>query len=468
LPVTAPSFIADFDSASAMTRALARFLRGQDFPRLGTPHGLGRLIPLANVLPEPLRDQVYIWSGWREAVPPAQLGEIDLFEINQYVTGEYPERQYRAVAVGSANGAAVHLLAALGVPWLGQTWLVPVQRSGVHPDEMADDMEWAREPGRTLLEANPDWQLHHMHDPNQDRLMVQRMIYFRVKQRVLGAHYRRFLQERLEPGGTIFMIECERRWPVVRVGERHFFQPGAIGGATPEEYIEGSSAVADYLRRYGSHLRRWDPGQPDEEQPEAEWGFEPALRSDAERFAEEHGFRLRRIVFREPEDLSRPVADLHRWWLRERGLPADRLIGESFIMLEPWWILRTGSVPWWSLFSVERSAQRLEAYLGREAYDEVFLMLFPHGIEGAGFAPVERWRRVLDLARVRGGFLGLEEDKYPKDFAGLARYHDDLRETITERHPLPSALGLRELDDWLAQSAGRYEIRVEEAVGTGR
>ena len=38
----------------------------------------------------------------------------------------------------------------------------------------------------------------------------------------------------------------------MRVGERHVFQPGALGGATPEEYIEGSSAVADYEEAVGT------------------------------------------------------------------------------------------------------------------------------------------------------------------------------------------------------------------------
>ena len=50
---------------------------------------------------------------------------------------QYPRRQYPAVVVGSANGAAVHLWAALGIPWLPQTFLVPIARSGVHPDDPA-------------------------------------------------------------------------------------------------------------------------------------------------------------------------------------------------------------------------------------------------------------------------------------------------------------------------------------------
>ncbi len=459
--MSGPNFIADFDSASAMTRALARFLHGQDFPKLGMEHGLSPVIPLANAMPAAVRDQVYIWSGWAEAVSPDRLDEIDLGEINAWVTEEYPARQYPAIAVGSSNGALVHLFSALGVPWLGQTWLVPVQRAGVRPDEPMADFEWAREPGRRLLQANPGWQLHHMHDANQDRLMIQRMTYFRVKQRQLGAHYRRFLGERLVPGGTILIVDCQRRWPVARVSERHFFQPGAMGGATPKEYVEGSERVADYLRRYASHRRDWEHPPADDERPEAEWGFEPALAEDIERFAGEHGFAVRTIRFSEPEDPSPLVADLHRWWLRRRGLAADRLIAESFILLEPYWILRTGSVPWWSLFGVDESARRLEEYLRQQPYGEVYVMLFPHGIEGVGFAPVERWRQVLALAGRRGAFLGVEEEEYPKDFAALVRYHDQLKQVVDEPYPLPAALRFDELEAFLAEAGGRYAVGME-------
>jgi hypothetical protein len=62
--------------------------------------------------------------------------------------------------------------------------------------------------------------------------------------------------------------------------------------------------VEEYLRRYGVPRRHWDPPEPDDERPETEWGFEPALREDVEGFARERGYRVRRIVFEEPERLS--------------------------------------------------------------------------------------------------------------------------------------------------------------------
>jgi len=91
------------------------------------------------------------------------------------VVSHYPKRHYPSAVIGSSNGALVHLSAALGIPWLPQTFLIPVRRSGVPPDEPAEELEWGREPARELLAANPELRLHHMFDPNQDRLMARRM-----------------------------------------------------------------------------------------------------------------------------------------------------------------------------------------------------------------------------------------------------------------------------------------------------
>lgn len=71
----ASQYIANFDSASAMLRATASFLRGEDFPVLGSvPRVLSAAMrPVAaavNTLPKRVREGVYVWSGASEAVPP--------------------------------------------------------------------------------------------------------------------------------------------------------------------------------------------------------------------------------------------------------------------------------------------------------------------------------------------------------------------------------------------------------------
>ena len=139
--------VASFDSASATLRATAHYLRGEDAPLLGVaPQGVARaLSPIiggVNALPRRVRESLYTWSGHNEAIVPEKLKEVRAEEVAEWMTGLYPKKRYPAVAIGSSNGAATHLYAALGIPWLPQTFLVPVRRSGVHPDEPNDDLVW--------------------------------------------------------------------------------------------------------------------------------------------------------------------------------------------------------------------------------------------------------------------------------------------------------------------------------------
>ena len=460
-----PDYIANFDSATAMLRALANYLHGKDFPLLGTLpkwRALDRklIASAVNRMPRQIKEQIYIWSGWREAIAPRKLHTAKTDRIAEWTVSLYPQRKYPAVALGSSNGALVHLFAALGTPWLPQTFLVPVARSGVHPDEPYQNVRWAEEPACVFLEANPDIQLHHMHDQNQDRLMIQRMTYFRVKKLRLGEAYERFLGQSLEPGGTIFIVECHLKWPTTKYDERYLFQFGALGGATVQEYFQGSERVEEYLTRYKSHRKRWEPPPPDAERPEAEWGFEPVLRDDIERFAKRYGFRVRRIVFELPEHTSPLVANLYQWWNQKRGILGRRLLVESFIVMEAYWATRTGSVPFWMVFNKLPSAESLETYLDeREPFDEIYMMLFSHGVESIGLTPIERWRRLLGRARERGAFVGVDEQAYPRDFAVFVRYYFDLKRKLKSRYPMPSSITLGQLNDFLTQTQGRYQVQ---------
>jgi hypothetical protein len=458
-----PSFVADFDSASAMTRASGAFLRGRDFPAIGNPKVLEPIASLANVLPRRVREQVFIRSGAMEAIDADSLGAIDLDEVGEWVHDLYPAGPYPVVAIGSSSGAGTFLEAALGAPFLPQTVFLPVDQE-VHPDDPKEAMELGREPGRALMDANPDWQLHHMHDANQDRLMVRALTYFRVKRRRLGASYRRFLDERLADGGTLLLVECTRSWGVTSVGERHVFQHGAVGGATEEEFHHGSERVEEYLERYDSPVRRWDGPDPDTEQPEAEWGFEPSLREDLLAYAQERGLRVVRVVFGDPHTLSPLVADLYRAWYERRGLRANRLLVQSFIALDPYWTLRTGSVPFWMRFNMEPSLEHVRDYLrDREPFDDIHLALFQHGVEAVGIPDGQRWRtEVLDQARRHGATLGADLDRFPADLAHYGRYHRRLRK-LAPRYPLPAPLSV---DTFLeeAERLGRAEDGVEVEV----
>lgn len=461
-----PGFVAGFDSASAMLTATAAYLCGEPFPALGQPPVLESLARLTRLLPRTVREKLFIAGGALEAVSPRRVSRIDLDELCVWACRAYPRTRYPAVVIGSASGALVHLCAALGMPWLPQTFLVPV-RSRVHPDDPTAAMRHGLRPGHALMAANPDWQLHHMHDANQDRLMVRALSYFRVKRRTLGPAYEQFLRERLVPGGTIVISDCRRTWHTTAVGERHVFQHGAVGGATQEEYHHGSPRVAEYLARYSSPVRRWHGPRPDTTSPEAEWGFAAPLGEDVERFARDHGYRLRRLTFAQPESPSPLVADLYRWWYRRRNIPADRLFIESFILLEPWWTLRTGSVPLWLTFNTERSRQAALRYLDRtEPFDEILLALFQHGVESVGLPTIAQWRQVPARARRTGRFAGMKVEDFPGDLGHLAAYDDALRRAPA-RYPLPDRLAPAEFEEFLAGTDGYEGVYWQDPAAPG-
>ncbi|CAL9657603.1 hypothetical protein SUDANB176_06859 [Streptomyces sp. enrichment culture] len=437
--------IASFDSATGMLRALSRFLEGRDVPAIGQVPAafevpLSGLLGAVNRLPIAARERVYAASGWAEAIARHRLGEVRSEALATWVTGHYPRRRYPVIFVGSSNGALVHLAAALDAAWLPQTLLLPVRRRGVAPDDPRGDVAAVRASGRALLAANPDLVLHHMHDPNQDRLMIAGMTYFRIKWRRLPLAYRRFIRDHLAPGGLLVGVDCTLRWPTTRIDDRYVFQFGALGDATPEEYHHGGPRVADLLARYRAPTRRWDPPPPDGDSPEAEWGLDPALLDDVHAFADQHRIRAHLLRFDTPQRLSPAVADLYRSWYADRGLPTGRLLVESFLLLEPWWTLRTGSVPYWSVFGTQASRAAVEAYLDTcDPYDEIRVLLFNHGTDSIGLAGAHDWQRTAARARKIGVLTGVDASAYPRDFASFVRAHRELSK-IRARCPLPPPL----------------------------
>jgi hypothetical protein len=382
-----------------------------------------------NRLPSDARQWLYARSGVLETVPERAVGRIRAEAMAGWIADRYPRRSYPAAAIGSASGALVHLCAAIGMPFLPQSCLVPVRQHGRQVDDADEEIRRGRDPARRLLEANPDVVLHQMQDPSQDRLMLSHIRYFRLKWRRLPQAYADFLVRNLAPGATLLVSDCRLRWPVTRVGDRHVFQFGGHGGLSPDQYRDGSPLVRDFLARSGSPRRRWDPPAADVTMPEAEWGFDDALLDEVRVLADVHGWRVQRLVFEEADDLSAPVADLHRWWWRRSGRPADRMIVESFGMLDPWSLQRSGSVPFWLEFPVESAAAKLERYLdGGDAYDEIRITAFPHGIETPNLAGSTRWQDLAARARSHGALLGIDAARFPRDLAAFLRFGAELRD----------------------------------------
>ena len=454
--------IARFDSATCMAQALALFLHGRDVATLSGSRWLDMAMPSINLLPKQLREWIYSIGGMTEAVSAAQVQHIDFDGIAQWIVEAFPQRSYPAAFIGSSNGALVHLAAAIGSPWLPQTYLCPVRRLTSDPDDAQGEFVRGQHIVEAFLKAAPHATVHHMHDPNQDRLMLRTMSYFRLKHRALPRHYRDFLIRSLPRGATLYVSECTRSWPVTRTSERSVYQFGAVGGLKSEEYFRSGEGVRGYFARYGVSRTQWDPPTPNDVAPEAEWGFEPALCGELLALARSQGWRLVRLSFEDPEAMSFLTATIHREWYRDMGYEPTRLIVENFVLQDPYRTLRLRAVPFWLVFCVERSASVLREFLDSEpAFDEIGLMLFSHGTEGAGVAPIAEWRRLLSRARRSGYFLGVDEARFPRDFATFIRFHRALTE-LGMPFELPPSLSLRRFEELVRQHGSRYGIRMDD------
>lgn len=230
------------------------------------------------------------------------------------------------------------------------------------------------------------------------------------------------------------VIDCTLQWPVVRLGDRHVFQPGAVGGLQPAEYFE-----------------RWDYPEADGLAAESEWGLEQALVDDVLRFARLDGYRVVRVAFPSPDALGPAVAEAHRDWYGGEGYPVDRLLVETFINVEPFWALATRTVPLWTTFPIQDSFGSASAYLdGGPEWREIAVTLFAHGTRSEGLAPVEDWQRLAGRAKERGWLAGVDPARWPVDLATLDRYASVLHEThhaaLLPRRPMPWALAAAALE----------------------
>lgn len=430
-----PKGIARFDSSAAMLVALANALHDRPFASPSQSPTLDRVLPALNLLPERVREWGYALGGMAEGLSLSQAQQLDIEAIARWVANQYPQQQYQAAFVGSSNGAMVHLAAAMGVPWLPQTFLCPVRSQHNDPDDAQKGMAHGKPITDALLAASPHLAVHQMQDPNQDRLMLEQIAYFRLKHRKLPLEYHEFLLSSLPPGGTLVINHCTQQWPATRTSDRSFYQFGALGGATEQEYFSGGPRVMEYLARCGVEREKWDPPAPDVTVPEAEWGFDAHLMAELKKLANSQNWKLVELRYENPEALSFVTAEIYRDWYLSAGVIASRLVVDNFLLMDPWTSMQQYAIPFWLAFCTEPSAHTLQRYLDRQPpFRNIDLMLFSHGTESIGMAPIERWQQLLDYAKDEGAFVGVDTERFPRDFATLTRFDEELK----QRAPLLS------------------------------
>jgi hypothetical protein len=450
--------ITQYDSAAFMHRATAQFLRGKDFrvrervPRYVPWPVFISLVGLLNQLPESLKIRLSVSTSQGQALKTEDARKVDQEKIARDLVAEIPRRRYPAIAIGSSNGALVHLYAALGIPWLPQTNLALINRdTPIEPDDMARDAQWGREFAQPILERNPNLKLHQMNDPAQDRYMAIKMTYFRLKFLQLPRAFKQFIEECLEPGGDILVVNCQNRWPTTRLSDRHYFQVGGYGGITIDEYLNGGPRVEEFLARNGSKQKRFILPEITGEHLEAEWGFEDTMLDSINALAAKRGYRVRQLFFRSPRDTVRPIADFYRNWYASMGRPTNKLFLESFMLVEPYWCLRAGCVPYWGLFTGQPSYEDMADYVREHEWDYIYMTMFSNIVRSIGVPEGHEWHRLAKHAREDHALIGVDPDKFPFDLLSAFQFFDQAPKKIPFRYPKPAPVPLDRFERFLME-----------------
>jgi hypothetical protein len=410
--------VASFDSASALHAATAAALEGQPFRNLGSSSLAGLAVRAAGRLPWSVLRRVFTRIGASEGISARRLGDIDLALVAKSFAERYPKRRYPAIFLGASNGALTHLAAAMQVPWLPDTVLIPVAHVG-DTDRPDEAMEFGRSVAPPLLDRNSDVALHHMHDQLQDVLMAQRMSYFRVKWSQLPDAYAHFIDNHLAADGRVVLINDRSTWPVTRIGPRHVFQAGGRGGTHPEGYLTRPHTPA-----------------PNDEAAESEWGSDANFRDHVAAWCEQRGHRYVEIGYDGPHAPSAAVATVLRNWYRARGEAADRLVVPCFILGDPWQTICAAAVPFWLHFAVQPALQALEAYLDDAGpYSDANVFLFEHGTNSPGIATPEQFAAVIRGHGARAHFDGLDTERFPHDIGTFGRYGQVFDQLPRARRP---------------------------------
>jgi len=160
---------------------------------------------------------------------------------------------------------------------------------------------------------------------------------------------------------------------------------------------------------------------------EAEWGTTEAFTAAVTTWAVRHGHPVWRVVTPDPQAFAERAADVILQWRRSQGLGRPRTLVESFIQTHPWHVLRTGTIPFWTVFPVQRCADAAAAYLAAHGSARIDVVLFNHGVKSTGLAGIDRWRQLTKMGDERGQLIGVHPHRYPSDFSSLARTANALR-----------------------------------------
>ncbi len=341
--------------------------------------------------------------------------------------------RFPAITLGVAlGGTTAHLSLALNAPFLPQAFVVTL-KGGSYEGDVRTYFNRSHALALEIAKRNPNVLTIQHYDPVHDNWLTRYVNHLRLKLLSLPEVYKQFIKDHLEPGGALVYFDCGADWQRFRVGERSVFQVGGWGGLTPDEFLEPSERVKQFVRAEGMQHYQWAlDGYPLERGPESEWGSEPGLAEAIEAFCAQEGYRFVRIQLPHPNDFSRLAFHAYQHLLQKEGRePAGTLV-ECFTQFDATAVLQTGLLPLWLIFNTTDSLDFLRSMTPHFPRDKpVFvspLITFSHTPD---MVPFDEWFASLS------GFdwvnIGARHTHYPADAWGLVHWADGLREWAKQK-----------------------------------
>jgi hypothetical protein len=278
-------------------------------------------------------------AGWR-APTRAELSNLDLDKVAADVVDRYRDEIYPAAVLGANHGSVAYLAALLGAAWLPSGFDLPsFAHDGSDARAVLHDTGTIGRRLRTLFPGAAVSQ----------RFPAGRL---RLTWGALPPAYRRFLSQRVRPGGLVLVVRDVVPALVLRDG------------------LDGSVQLErDPLDGPAGNTEVWYSGTA----PLARPGF----AADALRFARQHRLAGVQLLFNDPDLLSQLVADATRRLLRDVAVADSWLVVQHGCRIDtrP---LAAGAVPYWCADAGLGYATNVECWLaGSRPFRHIDLALEP-------------------------------------------------------------------------------------------
>ncbi len=458
-----------FDIATSAVAAVAAALDNR-FHHPAANAKLGRqlsLLRLSSHLPRSWGAGLAVWATENRPHNRSLSFNLATTDLAQWNVSQYdkldPDRRFDTIVVGVPSGATAHICASLGAPLLADSFPITFGSRG-KPDDIAGYQQRSVDLLTPILNHNPDLHAVSVFDPIHARQQVKRGVSIYLKLATLPDHYKRFIRERLMPGGSLLLLTCSSKWSQYEIGARHRLQIGGYGGFTDQEFIRGTPWLDDWLHEEGGVQRSgWRLSRHWTYQPEAQWGSISGFATSVRDYAGDESLPIHTLSFSSIDEISRMAFYAWQWLFYLLHIQPGAILIESGPQMNPVIGLRSPVIPLWMPSTCSRSHLLLQEILPDfPPQIPVLFQVWPNGNLTPDVIPAKIWNTTL--AGRHGRWLGGNPLRFPTDFSTIAHMTPAIEEwSKRHAHRLQRVLlggELNELQTLLASAADQTDNQI--------